>query len=141
LVHNALDNHPNGFEQANAVVVTAGLWDQDYDDPSKLLGYYAHLPDCSDQLHQQASQVPRAVIALALLWVLFPPYLLEPLLDVLSTHHQSAIGQGACGAPHFQAGGRVVWNLNRSDFMRRGSPGEGLHVYYATCSAIWHSIV
>jgi hypothetical protein len=125
LVHDALDNLPNGLKQAGSVVVTTAFWDQDYNDPAELLGYRARLPDCSDQLHQQVLQVPRAVIALTLLSVFFPPYPLEPLLDVLSMHHQSAsaasVGQVARGVPHFRFGGRAIQNWNGSDVY-----GEGL---------------
>jgi hypothetical protein len=113
LVHNTLNNLPNGLKQADSAVVTAALWDQDYyDSAPELLEHCARLPDCSDQLHQQAQQVPCTVIALVLFCVFFPPYSLEPLLDVLGMHHQSvvaaSIGKVACKMPHFRVGGCAV---------------------------------
>jgi hypothetical protein len=69
------------------------------------------------------------MIALALFWVLFLPYPLEPLLDVLSTHHRSAtaasIGQAARSVPHFQVGGCTVHNWNKSDVYGEGIPWGG----------------
>ncbi len=81
------------------------------------------------------------MIALALHWVLFPPYLTcsaciieAPLLCLLDRLPAMSCTSKSVSAPSgIGTGVMFVW--------RRGSPGGGLCVYNATHSAIWHLIV
>ena len=71
------------------------------------------------------------MIALALFWVLLPPYPLESMIDVLGmNHHHTSKLEGML--TRIETGVILIG---------RGSPGEGLRVYNTTRSAILSPIV
>ena len=62
MVHHLFYDLPNWLEEAGAAIIPASFWDEDSDDPPKLDGYLALVPDSLGELDQRVPFVPCAHI-------------------------------------------------------------------------------
>ena len=76
MVHHPFDDLPDWFEEADATVIPASFRDEDSDDPPKLGGYLALVPNSLDKPNQYVPFVPCAHIVQSRLWVLLQLYAL-----------------------------------------------------------------
>ena len=86
MVHHSFDDLPYWLKEANAAIIPTSFWDEDSDDPPKLNGYLALVPDGLDELNQRVPFVPCAYIIWSRLRVLLQLYPLKPLLEMFRPH-------------------------------------------------------
>ncbi len=60
MVHHSFDDLPDWLKEADAAIIPASFWDEDSDDPPKLNGYLALVPNSLDEPYQRVPSVPCA---------------------------------------------------------------------------------
>jgi hypothetical protein len=72
-------------QKPNPTVIPPAFWDQNKDEPKKLVWDHAVGPRCLNQSYKEAPTIPCAFSSMAFR-VLLPLHVAEPLLDVFGAH-------------------------------------------------------